>query len=72
MAQRRATVQSCDNPECDYEEVVVPGETPPFGYYLTKGQYHTSSGGGPLPKVYACCIDCLVPALSARIVEEEA
>lgn len=66
MAKERATVEHCDNPACDYWELVWPGEVT-SGYHLGKGVWANAGGGGPIPKVYAHSKECIAPAVDAAI-----
>lgn len=77
MAREKAVVESCDNPECDYEQIIDrrTGE-PASGYHFGSGKNSTGiagvwvlGGGGAIPAFYAHKEECIVPAL--RFVMEE-
>lgn len=63
----KATVEYCDNPSCNYSEVVgnEKGDGAE-GYHFGKGWW-VFAGGGPIPAFYACKQECIVPALDAVI-----
>lgn len=65
MAQRKAIVEVCDNPDCDFEYVVEKSAPSP-GFHLGKG-YWVLAVGGPLPAIYAHSYDCIVPAIEYAI-----
>lgn len=65
--KHKAVVESCDNPDCSYEEIVTK-EEPARGYHLGKG-FWSLGGGGPIPAVYAHSKECIVPAIEAKIEE---
>lgn len=79
MAKRKATILECDNPDCD-SWVVVDEATPALGYHFDGGgKYakrhvgvvHWMGGGRPIRSFYACSSVCIVPAMNARIEEED-
>lgn len=65
-------VMACDNPECD--TVLPAGDGPgpdgAQGYYIDKGSWHHSSGGGCFTKVFACQADCIASAIDAVFQED--
>lgn len=67
MATMKIEIITCDNPDCDTEERYDKDDLP-TGYHLSGGIF-IMNGGGPIPKVYACSEDCLVPAINAAIDE---
>lgn len=71
MATRNVKMMVCDNPECKTEDnaQVYDKENPPLGYTLS-GHYDLRYGGGSISKVFACRLDCLVPAIKATIERE--
>lgn len=68
MTRRRETVEYCDNPKCDYSEIVTPDE-PATGFHFGKG-FWILGGGGPIPAVYAHSEECILPAIQFKIKEE--
>jgi len=66
MAVRKAKIEQCDNPDCDYEEVVGDDGKMTMGYHFGKG-YYVLAGGGPIPAFYAHRKECIIPALDAVI-----
>lgn len=66
MSKRRAQVEDCDNPNCDYSEV-VDDVFEPQGYHFGRGYWAGDHGGGPIPKFYAHSEECILPALKAVI-----
>jgi hypothetical protein len=68
MGMRTAKILICDNAECgEEEEVDFEGVTATSGYHLGKGSWATGAGGGPIPKTYACSIECLAAAVEHNI-----
>lgn len=74
MAKKKITVEVCDNPRCKqgdsqfpYQEEVYPNDTPSMGYHLGKGTWTHGGGGDYVPPTYACCAECIVPAVEANI-----
>jgi hypothetical protein len=72
MGKQKVTVMICDNPECSESgpQIVTDQEPYAMGYHLGKGSMHHGGGGGPIPAVFACCRECILPALDAKIAEE--
>lgn len=62
----KATVEYCDNPNCNYSEVIEGGKNgePATGYHFGKG-FWVLGGGGPIPAFYAHQKECILPALEA-------
>lgn len=60
----RATVERCDNPDCDYEQIIA--DEGAVGYHFGKG-FWVQAGGGPIPAFYAHQEACIVPAMHAVI-----
>ena len=58
----KATIETCDNPECRYSEVCTK-EEPTSGYHFGKG-FWVNEGGGPIPAFYAHQAECVVPAMN--------
>ena len=65
MGVRKATIATCDNPECD-NEAETSRDDPAPGYYLGKG-YWVLGGGGPIPATYACSVECIAKAVQGQI-----
>jgi len=63
MAKSKVTMERCDNPACDYQEVVTKDE-PAVGYHFGRG-YWVLGGGGPIEPFYAHDDQCVLPALLA-------
>ena len=70
MARERVIAELCDNPECDYEQIIDPSGEPASGYHFGSGKNLTGvagvwilGGGGPIPAFYAHREECIVPAL---------
>lgn len=59
-------VEHCDNPECDYDQIIESGRGAEgaIGYHFGKG-YWVLGGGGPIPAFYAHEEACILPALKA-------
>lgn len=71
MAKRKATIEICDNPDCESEiqTQLVDGVNAIIGFHLGKGSYAQDWGGGPLPAIFACSTDCIVAAIEHKIYE---
>jgi hypothetical protein len=70
MARERVIAESCDNPQCDYEQIIDGSGEPASGYHFGSGKNFTGvagiwvlAGGGPIPAFYAHTEECIVPAL---------
>lgn len=61
--KKKATVETCDNPECGTIEIV--GDEVVFGYHLGKGYWASGLGGGPVRATFACSEECILPAVLA-------
>lgn len=61
----KATIETCDNPTCDYSEVCTK-EEPASGYHFSRGLW-VMGGGGPIPPFYAHEASCVVPAMQHAI-----
>lgn len=66
MARERVTEESCDNPACNYAEVIGADRESATGYHFGKG-YWILGGGGPIPAFYAHQQECIVPAMEHMI-----
>jgi hypothetical protein len=62
MARSKVTLETCDNPQCGYEQMIDTSGEPAQGYHFTKG-FWVLGGGGPIPAFYACSKACIVRAL---------
>lgn len=65
----KATVEVCDNPECDYEQILDDSGEGATGYHFGKG-YWVLAGGGPIPAFYAHESLCIVPAMQYVMDED--
>lgn len=67
--KKQTTVEYCDNPICTNPPIILEPEAELFGYRFGPGRYDDGGGGGPLPELYVCSLDCLVPAVEHAIKE---
>lgn len=66
MSRQTRHVEVCDNADCNRTSFTAKDE-PALGIYLKGGVQHQSWGGGPIPKTYACSMECIVPAIVANL-----
>ena len=71
MSREKVTLESCDNPDCDYEQIIGDDGEPAAGYHFGTGKNFSGpagiwvlAGGGPIPAFYAHTEKCIVPALN--------
>lgn len=67
--KRTATLEACDNPDCDVERETSK-DLVALGFYFEIGSWHNTGGGGPIPRTYACSRECIAAALWQRILED--
>lgn len=67
MALVKVMMMQCDNPNCG-ERFEHSKEDPAPGYHLGKG-FYVLAGGGPIPSIFACHLECIAPAVEEKINE---
>lgn len=68
MAIKIVRLEQCDAPFCEVEYPDKPGVLN-FGYHIHEMKYVEKDGNISLVDVYACSIDHVAPAISAKIDE---
>ena len=64
MGKIRATLYTCDNPECEVQQVHTTA-TPARGFHLTGARFQLPDGSWKIGKLYACSAECLAKAVDA-------
>lgn len=74
----KVILAECDNPECDFEEVINPDDEMATGYTFGSGKalqgpagVWVLGGGGPIPPFYAHREECILPAFKAVMARRD-
>lgn len=69
MSTRTVKLQECDNPKCDFAQVVddEPATGFHFGNDAHAAGFYILAGGGPIPSFYAHTRKCILPAFDAAM-----